>query len=649
MLVRALVLVLVAFSANATTRYVTDRAAAPVKWVEWGRGAIERAQKEGRPLFLSIGYAGSYDCQRMHREAFLNGENAEALNAYFVPVLLDRHEYPEVAEAYELVSRTQHGTSGWPVNLIVTPALEPFAGGGWMSTAELNRLLVLTANRWVSERAAVAAEGRTALNKARLLGEQRAPMDVDTDSIEAVIDAVAKQYELTKTLDPGTISFLFRYAARTKNENLRALAVATLRQAASSTRRDQLGGGFHRCAACYEKLLSEQALWALAAIDAWQIAKDPDLAHVARTTLDYVIRDLRPPRGMFDSAQDAHSLVPGQGPVLVEGAFYLWTTDEMAHLLGNETAGKIFRLFGVKEGQQNRLALADERFLHETRDELAAPLQKLSDIRQKRPEPFREVPMAGWNGLMISALARGAAVFHEPAYLDAATYAAATVTAKLWNAQKKTLVRTESRTEALGEDYAMLVQGLLDLFEASYDVKWLDLAVTLQQRQDQLFWDASAGRYATGSSLPEMLKGLLTETDDETPSLNALSSTNLLRLATLTGTETWRTRPAVIFQSFGGRLRTDGARLTQLAAAYETALMPPSIVVVTGDPRDKAVYEALAPIQERWEPMRATIFLPHKGVARDRVVRALPFTGALAPQDKMVVTYVCAKGECVRR
>lgn len=648
MLLRALVLVLVAFSANATTRYVTDRAAGPVKWVEWGRAAIERAQKEGRPLFVSIGYAGSYDCQRMHREAFLNGENAEALNAYFVPVLLDRLEYPEVAEAYELVSRTQHATKGWPVNLVLTPALEPFAGGGWMSTMELNRLLVLTANRWASERADVVAEGRTVLNKVRLLGEQRAPLAVDADSMEAVIDAVAKQYEQTKTLDPGTISFLFRYAARTKHENIRTLAVSILRNVASSTRRDQLGGGFHRCADCYEKFLSEQALWALAAIDAWQIAKDRDLAHVARTTLDYVIRDLRPPRGMFDSAQDAHSLVPGQGPVLVEGAFYLWTKDEMAHLLGQETAGKIYRLFGMKEGEQNRLALAEERFLHETRDELAAPLGKLLDVRQKRPEPFREVPMAGWNGLMISALARGAAVFHEPAYFDAATYAAAAVTTKLWNAQKKTLVRTESRTEALGEDYAMLVQGLLDLFEVSSDVKWLDLALTLQQRQDQLFWDASAGRYATGTSLPEMLKGLLIEADDETPSLNALSATNLLRLAALTGNETWRTRPAVIFQSFGGRLRNDGARLTKLAAAYETSLMSPSIVVVTGDPRDKAVYETLAPIYERWEPMRATIFLPHKGVARDRVVRALPFTGALAPQEKMVVTYVCAKGECRR-
>lgn len=655
-MVRRLVVVLLlsyALSASATTRYVTDRAASPVKWQEWGRGAIERAKKEKKPLFVSIGFAASWDCQRMHREAFLNGENAEALNTYFVPVLLDRIEYPEVAEAYEAVLRsiepTADSEAGWPANLILTPSLEPFAGGRFLSTAELNRLLVINANRWASDREAVIAESRAIVAKARGAAEPRAPYAVDATTMDAVVDDIARTYDKEKTLDAMTVAFLFRYSARTKHENIRALTADSLRTLAAGTMRDQLGGGFFRCPTCFEKMLSDQALLALAYLDGWQITHDPDLAHVARTTLDFVIRDLSPRRGLFDSAQDAHSLVPGQGPVFVEGAFYLWTKAEVTHLLGHETAGKIFKLYSMKDGVENRLALEDPRFLHETYDELAPPLQKMLDVRQKRPEPFREVAMAGWDGLMISALARGSVVLAKPEYLEAATAAATLASTKLWNAKTKTLYRSESLTDAPAEDYAMLVQGLLDLFGSGYDVKWLELAIALQQRQDQLFWSASLGRYATDTTVPEVVRGLLSERDRETPAVNSIAATNLLRLGALTGNEAWRTRPAMILQSFGGRLRTHGALHPQLAAAYETSLNAPTIVVVTGDRYNQDTHDVLKSLHERWEPMRAVVFLPRKGAARDRVVKALPFVGALAPDPEHTVVYVCANGECRRQ
>jgi uncharacterized protein YyaL (SSP411 family) len=642
-------LLCLALSASATTRYVTDHADGPVRWQEWGKAAIERAQKEKHPLFVSIGYAASWDCQRMHREAFLNGENVEALNAYFVPVLLDRIEYPEAAEAFEAVLRSMNPGEGYPANLILTPNLEPFAGGHFLSTAELNRMLVIQANRWASERVAVIAEGKANVAKANAEADARTPSEIDATTMEAVVYDIARRYEKEKTLDPITAAFLFRYAARTKNENIRALVVDSLRTQAAGPMRDQLGGGFHRCPACYEKMLSDQALQALAYLDAWQITRDPDLAHVARTTLDYVIRDLiTPPRGLFQSAQDAHSLVPGQGPVFVEGAFYLWRTDEVTRLLGEETARNIFELYRMKEGVDNRPALANPRFLHETYDELAVPLQRMLDVRQKRPAPFREVAMAGGNGLMISALARGAAVLDKPEYLEAATQAATLVSTKLWNAKTKTLYRTESRTEALAEDYAMLVQGLLDLFDGGYDVQWLDLAVALQQRQDQLFWNTRLGRYATGSMAPEIVRGLLSEHDESTPAANSVAAMNLLRLAALTGNEAWRARPAMIFQSFGGRLRTHGAQHPHLAAAYESSLAAPSIVVVIGDRYTQETQDALRSLHDRWWLMRAVVFVPRKGAARDRVVKALPFVGALTAVPEHTAVYVCTNGECRR-
>jgi uncharacterized protein len=645
-----LLLATLAVPAHAATRWLTDRAGAPIHWMDWGSAAIERSRKEGRPVFLCIGSAYSNRGYRMFREAFLNGEVAETMNTYFAPVLLDPIEHPEIAEAYVAIAKSMGVDAGLPLNLILTSSLEPFAVAGSLKTDELNRLLVIQANRWAKERQVVLAEAHVNVEKARESAEKRAPGLVDSSTMEAVVDDIGKKYGSGTMLDAMTVSFLFDYAARTKHENIRGVAEQTLRNLAILPIRDQLGGGFHHTVATYEKLLPDQALLAHAYLDAWQITRDPDMAHVARTTLDYVVRDLQVLDGAFDASQDAHNLVPGQGPEFVNGAFYLWKTDEVLRLLGPEDSGKVAALFGFKEGVLNRPELKETRFLRETYGPLAAPLAKMLEVRQKRPAPFRETTaIAGWNGLMISALARGAVVLDEPRYLEAATLAATTVTKKLWKASSKTLLRTDGGAPALAEDYAMLVQGFLDLFQSSYDVKWLELAITLQERQDALFWEESAGRYRTGDTLPAVLHGLLSESDDVTPSGSSAGARNLLRLSALTGNAKWRSRADMIVQSMGGRLRASGARLPQLAAAYEASLLAPTIVVVTGDhPRRKETHDLLHAIHDRREPMRLVVFLPAKGPARDRVVRSLPFTGALVADPERAIAYVCANGECRR-
>lgn len=671
MLRRVALLFLIALPALASSRYVSDREGAPVKWMPWGDAAIERAQREKRPIFLSACYAASYECYRMHREAFLVGETAETMNTYFVPVLLDRIEHPEIAESYQTLLRSMTGTTGYPAHLILTPSLEPFAAAGFLEAGELSRFLVIHANRWAEERERVIAEAKANVEKARELGEPRTPSAVDGETMEAVVDAIAKRYDAThggfdavppRRPHPMTVSFLLRYAARTGHEGIRGVAIETLRKLAVSPIRDQLGGGFHRATRdaawrdpYFEKLLPDQAMLAIAYLEAATEVDDAELALVSRTTLEYVLHDLRNPKGgTFDSAQDAYNLVPGQGPEAVNGDFYLWKTDEITRLVGRDAAGKVFRIYGIEEGKKNLPILQEPRFLGETYTTLAEPLTKMLALRQKRPEPFREFTgVTGWNGLMISALARSAAVNGDDRALDAARVAASVVTSKLWDASKKTLHRTDAATTprlpALAEDHAFLVQGLLDLFESTSDVKWLELAIALQERQDALFWDASLGRYATGSSVPAALRGLLREVDDETPSANSVSAINLLRLAALRGNATWRTRPAVIFESFGGRLRTNGAELPHLATAYELSLIAPRIVVVTGESRKKETLEALRALHEHPEPMRAVIHLPVKGAARERLVHALPFLGALGSDPEQVITYLCTGGECRRQ
>ena len=642
------VLLFLALPAQAATRWYSERAGAPVRWQEWGTAALERARNEKKPIFLSIGFASCWNCFRMQQDAFSDSTNAALLNAQFVPLVLDRIEHPEIAEAYEHALKTLNGANGWPANLVLTPSLEPFDGGGFMDAEASRRMLVGSAERW--KNGSATADARTLVEKARATAERRAPFEVDASAMEAVIDAIGQSYERTRTLHPATIPFLLRYSARAKHAPLRDLALDVLRKRAASPLRDQIGGGVHRCEGCFDKLLRDQALEALTYIDAWELTRDADFAHVARTTLDYVLRDLRfPNSGAFQASQDAHSLVPVAGqPRFVDGAFYLWDKDEVTNVLGDDAAGKIFRLYAMKEAAPNRPALEEPRFLSETSDQLAPSLQKLLEVRQKRPAPFREpLVIAGWNGLIISALSRFGE--RDRRYVDAAHAAAAHVTAKLWDAKKGTLARSDSGAPALAEDYALLVQGLLDLFEASYDVKWLDLALTLQRKQDQLFWDAAAGRYRTGTTLPESIRGLLVESDEELPSANAITSKNLLRLSTLTGNETWASRPAMIFHSFGGRLRNDGVRLPQLAAAYELSLMAPSIVVVTGPPRNEETLALIAAIREKADARRALVLLPNKGPARERVTKTLPFTAALAPDPERPIAYVCANGECRRQ
>ncbi|HET8772152.1 MAG TPA: DUF255 domain-containing protein [Thermoanaerobaculia bacterium] len=648
---RFLAILLIALPALGASRYFADRAGAPVRWQAWSDAAFARSKKEGRPIFLHIGFASSDECYRMHREAFINGENAESLNTYFIPILLDRTEYPEVAEAYESAARAMVGATGSPVHLILDAKLQPFAAAGFLKSDELTRFLVINANKYKEGAAPFVAPD---------VPRPAAPPDV-----ESVLDAVAKTYDAAnggfgtapKRPQPMTISFLLRYAARAKHEGIRGVAVDTLKKIAIAPARDQLGGGFHRAThdpawrePYFEKMLPDQALLAIAYLDAWQATGEEELAYVARTTLDYVLRDLRGGgRGAFDASQDAYNYVPLQGPELINANFYLWNKDEIARLVGREPASKIFTIYGMKDGALNLPALGEWRFLRETYNELREPLAKVLDVRQKRPEPSREFNvLSGWNGLAISALSRAGAALGEQAYIDAAASAATVLSTSHWNPKTKTLLHSPG-VEALAEDYAMLVQGLLDLFDASYDVRWLELAVALQQRQDQLFWNAGLGAYATGSTAPAPVRTLIAESDVDTPSANAIAAQNLLRLAALTGNETWRSRPSTIFEAFGGRMRAAGAEQAAMAQAIELARISPQIVVVTGDPRKKQTFDLLASYARKPEAMRALIFLPAKGAPRERVTRALPFTGALAPDEEQAIAYVCAAGQCKRQ
>lgn len=663
------ILLLAATSVDAAGRYVSERKNTPIKWMGWGPEAIARAQKEQRPIFLSIGFAAAWESERMHREAFLVPENVHAINTWFVPVLLDRIEYPEIAAAYDALLRSMTGSGGLPANLILTPSLEPFAAAGAVSDADLGRMLVRNASRWQDERTVVMAEAKANVQKALASRGAFAPEDVTPATAEAVVDAIAKSYDPTnggfgpapRTIRPTTLSFLLRYAMRTKHDNIRDLVIATLQKVSTAPIRDQLGGGFHRAThdaawqePYFEKMLVDQALMGDLLVEAWRVTNDPDLLHVARTTYDYVLRDLHGLRDILDASQDAHSLVPQGRPVFANGGFYVWDAAEVLHLLGDEIGKKVLKVYAVGEEQPALLTLREAQFLSETYTTLAEPLAKLLDVRQKRPAPFRERGTAAGNGLMIASLARAARALDEPRYTEAAAIAANAVLAKLWTPRTSTLVRTTDATPALAEDYAFVISGLLELFETTYDVRWLEYAIALQKKQDATFWNGAIGRYDVGRTVPASLGPIYVESDQDAPSTNAVSAMNLLRLAALTRNETWAARPRLIFHSFGGSLRHAGAALPAMADAFELSLVTPWIAVVTGEPRGRTTHDLLAGLRKgSTSPMRMHILLPRKGATRDRVLRTMPWLSAIPPHDgadeKEPVAHLCTSGTCKRQ
>jgi uncharacterized protein len=617
----------------------------PVKWQPWGEAAFEKARREEKPIFLSIGYASCHWCHVMERESFMNEAIAATLNKHFVPVLVDREEHPEVDATYIAFLESMTGSAGWPANLVLTPTLEPIVGGSYMKPEALTRLLDVIAERWSTDRKALLDSSKQLVEMARALVAAPAPGDLDPKVLESIANDIAASYDpalggwggAPKFPQPLTISYLLRYAERTGNVDAQKSALDTLRRLGDSGLHDQLGGGFHRYAVDdafrvphFEKMLYDQALLAIAYTEGWQVSKDASFERIARSTLDWVLRDLRTPKTTaFASALDSDT---GHE----EGAYYLWSKAELGSLLGDD-AEAAFRHFGVAQEKENILYIADPS--------VKVAREKLLAARAKRPAPLRDDKvLTSWNGLMISALAKAAAAFDEPKYVDAATGAAKFITTQLWNGKKLHRRWTDGHAgiDALPEDYAFLIQGLLDLFETTHDLQWLELANTLQEQQDKLYWDAGANRYASGTSVPSSLRGVAIESELALPAANSVSAMNLLRLGELTDSDPLRSRANAIFRTYAQSLN---AQLPALASALSFAFSTPKQIVIAGDPAKEETQALLRIVHERFIPNRVLV-VASGGKTQEKLARYMPIVTEMRPVAGKATAFICEHYVC---
>lgn len=653
--------------------YLLQHAHNPVDWYPWGHEAFERAKTENKPIFLSIGYSTCHWCHVMERESFENEAIAKYLGEHFISIKVDREERPDVDAIYMSATQAMTGSGGWPMTCFLTPELKPFFCGTYFPPVpshgrpSFGQLLERIVELWQTRRDDIvgsADELTKAIHEMRLEAPTSASLEL---AVESCLDYFKRSFDereggfggAPKFPRPVQFEFLFQHYATSGDLDARNMALFTLKKMAMGGMNDQIAGGFHRYsvdgrwfAPHFEKMLYDQAQLLDSYLDAYQITKDEFYADVARSIADFVLSDMTHPAGAFYSALDADS----EG---VEGKYYVWTLDEIERIVGKVDAELFAMRFGVTsignwENGENILYRAAttpdvaKQFGIETaevRKRLAASARMLLAERKKRiPPHLDDKILTSWNGLMIGALARAADVLHDALYLQAAERAAEFIWSELFeNVGGQLLHRWregEARFEGYLESYAYLIKGYLRLYEHSFDSKWLDRTITLQQQQDAVFFDAKLGGYFSSREQSDLILRTKNDYDGAEPSGNSVAVENLYRLFTITAKAEYRERAELTIAAFSGRLAQYPYTMPSLLAAATWQLRPAAEIVVSGSLSTTA-YRAT-------RSMLATYYLPHTVMmyATAENKHLADFAQNLAGNDGTFTIYYCHRQVC---
>lgn len=683
--------------------YLLQHAYNPVNWFPWGEAAFAKARKENKPIFLSIGYSTCHWCHVMEKDSFSNPEIAAIMNKYFVSIKVDREERPDIDQIYMSAASGAGWGGGWPLSMWLTPELKPFFGGTYFpADASFGRpgfkqTLERVAEVWKTKREDVRSDAdrvAKALEQYSRVEGRSGPLSPEAldkgfaGYKDSFVPSKGGFGGAPKFPMPVNHNFLLRYYARSNDKKALEMVAHTLKEMAKGGIYDHIGGGFHRYSTDdkwhiphFEKMLYDNAQLAVNYLEAYQITKDPELARVARETLDYVLRDMTHPEGGFYSAEDADSLPPElKGKVedighehRSEGAFYIWTKAEILQVLGKE-AGKIFSYrHGVEpdgnaesdpQGEfedKNILYLAHTiqetahkfgRSEAEVGEVLDEAKRKLLDIRARRPRPHRDDKvLSDWNGLMISAFAKAGQILDDVRYLRAAEKSARFIRTRLYSEKENRLRRRwregESKVSGLAVDYALLTQGLIDLYEATLDVEWLQWAVRLSEAQLKLFYDPGKGGFY--QTAPGHDKNLLVRSMDDSdnviPAASSVAALNFLRLAQFTDRKDFRQAAEKTLTRFGAQMAQQPRSLPQMLAALDYALSKTKQIIIAGDPGATDTREMLRQVHARFIPNKI-LAVVNEGKSRETFLHWLPFLKGVGRIKGKATAYVCVDYAC---
>jgi hypothetical protein len=664
--------------------YLRQHAHNPVNWYPWGDEAFEAARRLERPVLLSVGYSTCHWCHVMEEESFEDLEIAKYLNENYIAVKVDREERPDVDGVYMTAVQLLTGRGGWPMTVWLTPDRKPFFGGTYFpprdgvrgAPAGFLTLLRELRRAYDQEPTRVAQATSQIVDAIRrnLSPDSTAGGTPGADVLGAAFRAYRERFDSANGGLAGApkfpsslpVRFLFRYARRTGDEEARRMAVLTLEKMAAGGLRDQVGGGFHRYSTDarwlvphFEKMLYDNALLTIAYLDGYQATGRAAFAGEAREILRYADRDMSAPGGGFYSATDADS--PAPDGRREEGWFFTWTPQEIDRALPPAQAMLVRAYYGVTAGGnfEGRNILFAPRPLEEVAREIGMSAEKarallaearalLYAARAKRAPPHRdEKILAAWNGLMISAFARGASVLGDGAYARRAARAADFVLARMRRGGR--LLRSwkdgAAGPEAFLDDYAFLIAGLLDLFEATGEPRWLGEAIALDATLAARYEDSKGGYFMTGAAQEELLAREKPAYDGAEPSGNSVQAMNLYRLYELTSDDRYRVRGDHTLAAFGRRLRESPTAMPEILLALDFCLGEPKEIVIVA-PRSRADAEPfLAALRRTYVPNHVLV-VAVEGVdlaAQEKRVRLLE--GKTALRGK-ATAYVCVAGVC---
>jgi uncharacterized protein YyaL (SSP411 family) len=613
---------------NEPSPYLQHHAHNPVNWHAWNEETIKKARSEDKPILVSIGYRSCHWCSVQNAESFEDEATAAIQNELFINIKVDREERPDIDSVYMGAVQALTGQGGWPLNVFCTPDGTPFYGGTYFPPDEKaaryrmpswKQVLRQVAEAYRTRRGDVLDTGRELLAHLRRISAASAS-DADAplpaDLLRGAVDHLARGFDATeggfggapKFPQPMTLEFLLRAHLRNDARALPMLEL-TLRKMARGGMYDQLGGGFHRYSVDshwlvphFEKMLYDNALLARVYVEAYQVTGEPLYRTIADETLAYLMREMRHPDGGFYSTQDADSLAHPDAAHGEEGAFFVWTPDEIREILGADAA-LFCQIFDVsRQGNfegKNILNLPREisEVAHVTGKRIeqielltVRSRAKLFAAREHRPKPFRdEKIIAAWNGMALRAFAVAAAAFSDPAYLVIAQRCADFVLTHMRRPDGR-LLRSwkDGRPGPLGflEDYALMADGLLALYAADGDPRWLRETISLADAMIALFWDEGLGGfYDTAADHDALITRPRDVSDNATPSGNSTAAELLLRLAALTGSTHYDELAERVLAGVAPLLARFPSGFGRMLCAADLAATQIKEVAIVGDPQ----------------------------------------------------------------
>ncbi|CAN5202791.1 thioredoxin domain-containing protein [soil metagenome] len=688
--------------ADEKSPYLRQHADNPVDWYPWGEEAFAMAREENKPIFLSVGYSTCHWCHVMARESFSDPEIAAVMNKHFINIKLDREERPDVDQVYMTFVQATTGSGGWPMSVWLTPDLKPFVGGTYFPPQDkfgrpgFKSVLEQLAAAWKRDEKDIRAHAGQITEQLRSLvsGSDKPADELPPASLlDEAFEGFSAAYDEThggfgpapKFPRPAIFGFLHHYAGisgTNSDAGAKAIAMgaATLRKMADGGIQDHLGGGFHRYSVDtywhiphYEKMLYDQAQLAIAYLDAARLAGDESFRDTARDILAYVSRRMTHPDGGFYSAEDADSLRSENADHKTEGAFYIWEKQEIDKLLGNEAPLFNF-VYGVEADgnapdgsdphgdlagtntliRRHNASRAAEKFdisVEAAKTRLAEARRTLFEAREKRHHPHRdEKILTAWNGLMISAYARAYQDLGDRQFLTAAASAAGFIRKNLYDNERGVLLRSyldgPAAIDGFASDYAFLIQGLLDLYEAGFDHRWLAWADALQAKQDELFWDdAGGGYFASSGKDPSVLLRSKELHDGAEPSENSVAALNLQRLGAMLDQPERLERLQILLRAFTGQLGQAPTAAPLKLVALDAARSKPAQVVIAGDPAS-ADTRAMLDIVRRHPRPHQVVLLADSVAGQDFLGEHAEFYQSVSPADDKATAYVCENFVC---